>query len=132
MDRQLRLLIVDDNARARDGLSAFLSTQNGLLVISEASNGEEALAEVESQHPDLVLMDIQMPVMDGLQATRIIKQRWPQIKVIVLTIHSEAESPAQQAGADGFLIKGCSADELRATLARGARSGGFSGSPRFA
>lgn len=116
MDSQLRLLIVDDNPRARDGLSAFLSTQNGLQVISEASNGEEALAEVESQHPDLVLMDLQMPVMDGLQATRIIKQRWPQVKVIILTIYSEGESPARQAGADGFLVKGCSSEEMRETL----------------
>lgn len=116
MDRQLRLLIVDDNPRARDGLSAFLSTQNGLQVISEASNGEEALVEVESQHPDLVLMDLQMPVMDGLQATRIIKQRWPQVKVIVLTIYIDCAARAHQAGADAFLIKGCSTEEMRATL----------------
>lgn len=113
MDKELSILIVDDNPRARNGLSAFISMQKESAVICEASNGEEALAKIESQHPDLVLMDIQMPVMDGLEATRAIKERWPKIKVIILTIYADCLSRGQQAGADAFLIKGCSMEEVR-------------------
>jgi YesN/AraC family two-component response regulator len=116
MDTELRLLIVDDSPRARDGLSAFFSVQEGLKVICEASNGEEALAKVESQHPDLVLMDLQMPVMGGLQATQIIKERWPHVRVVILTIYTDYGLQARQAGADAFLIKGCSTEEMRAAL----------------
>jgi len=112
----LRILVVDDNPRARNGLSALISTQAGLVVVCQASDGEEALAQIESQHPDLVLMDIQMPVMDGLSATAIIKERWPQIKVIILTIHADCASQAQRAGADAFLVKGCSMEEMRAVI----------------
>jgi YesN/AraC family two-component response regulator len=116
MDKDLRILIVDDNRRARNGLSAYISTQEGLKVICEASNGEDALARIESQIPDLVLMDIQMPVMDGLSATQIIKKRWPHVKVIILTIYTEYESQAEQAGADAFLIKGGPMEEMTAII----------------
>lgn len=112
MDKELSILIVDDNPRARNGLSAFISMQKESAVVCEASNGEEALAKIESQHPDLVLMDLQMPVMDGLDATRAIKERWPKIKVIILTIYADGLSRAQQAGADAFLVKGFPMEEL--------------------
>ncbi|HEX5809203.1 MAG TPA: response regulator transcription factor [Anaerolineales bacterium] len=116
MNENLRILIVDDSPRARDGLSAFISMQAGLRVVSEAANGEDALARIEGQDLDLVLMDIEMPVMDGLRATQIIKKRWPHIRVIVLTLYTEYRARAQQAGADAFLVKGCSMEELRTTL----------------
>lgn len=116
MDKSLRILIVDDHARAREGLSAFLSTQEGLQVVCEAFNGEDALAKIERQNPNLILMDIHMPVMDGLKATRIIKARWPQIKVIILTIYADYGVQAQAAGADAFLVKGCSMEEMTATI----------------
>lgn len=116
MNEDLRVLIVDDNPRARDGLAAFVSTQEGLTVVSEAANGEDALTRIESQNPDLVLMDIEMPVMDGLQATEIIKKRWPHVKVIILTLYTEYQSQAQQAGADSFLVKGCSMEELKTAI----------------
>jgi len=112
MDETLRLMIVDDNPHARKALSAFISTQDWVKIIGEASNGEDALTEIESQPPDLVLMDVQMPVMDGLQATQIIKKRWPQIKVIVLTIYDDYRLQADQAGADAFLVKGCSMEQM--------------------
>jgi len=116
MDEKPRIMIVDDNPRARKALSACLSTLDGFKVICEASNGEDALEKVESQTPDMVLMDIQMPVMDGLEATRIIKEHWPMIKVIILTLYEEYRSRAQQAGADAFLVKGCSMDEMLSTI----------------
>jgi YesN/AraC family two-component response regulator len=116
MNEDVRVLIVDDSPRARDGLSAFISVQEGLRVVSEAANGEEALARIESQDPDLVLMDIEMPVMDGLEATEIIKKRWPHIRVVILTMYTDYRSQAQEAGADAFLIKGCSLEELKTTI----------------
>jgi len=116
MDEKLRLMIVDDNPHARKALSAFFSMQDWLIIVSEASNGEEALEKIESQIPDMILMDAQMPVMDGLQATQIIKNRWPQIKVIILTIYASYKSQAQQVGADAFLVKGCSTEKLTSTI----------------
>jgi len=116
MDKTLRLMIVDDNPRARGALSAFISTQNWMTVVCEASNGEEAVEKIRSQIPDVILMDIQMPVMDGLKATQIIKKRWPQIKIIALTLYSNYQSQAKQAGADAFLIKGCSVEEMTSTI----------------
>jgi YesN/AraC family two-component response regulator len=116
MNEDVRVLIVDDNPRARDGLAAFVSTQEGLTVVSEAANGEDALTRIESQNPDLVLMDIEMPVMDGLQATEIIKKRWPHIRVVILTIYTDYKSQAQEVGADAFLVKGCSLEQLKTTL----------------
>jgi len=73
MDEKLRLMIVDDNPHARKALTAFISTQNQLSVISEASNGEEALENIKRRPPNIILMDVHMPIMDGLQATQIIK-----------------------------------------------------------
>lgn len=116
MDEKLRLMIVDDNPHARKALSAFFSMQDWLTVIDVASNGEEALEKIESQNPDMILMDAHMPIMDGLQATQIIKSRWPQIKVIILTIYISYRSQAQQVGADAFFVKGCSTEMLTSTI----------------
>jgi YesN/AraC family two-component response regulator len=116
MNEKLRLMIVDDNPHARKALAALISTRNRAAVIIEASNGKEALQKIESQTPDMVLMDVQMPFMDGLQATGIIKNRWPQIKVIVLTIYADYRSEARQAGADAFLIKGCPTEKMMSSI----------------
>jgi len=116
MDETLSLMIVDDNPHARKALSAFISTQDWVKVTDEASNGEDALAKIENQAPDLILMDVQMPIMDGLQATQIIKNRWPQIKIIVLTIYADYLSQADLAGADAFLVKGCSMEEMKSII----------------
>lgn len=116
MKKKLRILIVDDNPRARGALSAFLSTMDGVNVSGEASNGEEALVHIEQRLPDIVLMDIQMPVMDGLQATRLIKKRWRQVKVIALTMYANYEAQAKEAGADAVIIKGCPAEEMKTTI----------------
>lgn len=112
-----RVLIADDRPRSRDGLKVLLATWPEVEVVGEAANGQEAVRLVEECRPEVVLMDAIMPVMDGLEATGIIKDRWPEVKVIVLTIHASCRLDALAAGADAFLIKGCpAADLLRAIL----------------
>ena len=116
MDKRPRILVVDDNPHVRRALAAFLTTLSWCREVCESSNGMDALEKVKNQVPDLVLMDVQMPAMDGLEATRIIKKSWPAIKVVILTIYAEYRSQAQQAGADAFLVKGCSMDEMSSTI----------------
>ncbi|MGD8966136.1 MAG: response regulator transcription factor [Anaerolineae bacterium] len=112
MPHTLRVLIADDRSRSRQGLRALLATQPGIEVVGEAGDGREALRLVEECRPHTVLMDAKMPAMDGLTATRLIKERWPEVKVIVLTMYGAHKSEAIAAGADAFLVKGCLADEL--------------------
>ena len=111
-----RVLIVDDRSQAREGLKALLATTPAVQVVGEASDGKEAIDLVEKYRPDVVLMDANMPVMDGLEATRLVKAQWPQIRVIVLTIHTALQAEALAAGADAFLVKGCPAGELLAAI----------------
>lgn len=112
MQKPTRVLIVDDQPRARRSLRALLSTWNGVLEIREASNGREALQLVQSFRPDLVLMDVRMPEMGGLAATISIKAQWPEVKVIVLSMYPEYHDEALAAGADAFARKGDTPAEL--------------------
>ena len=105
MTQEVRVLIVDDQPRARQSLKALLGTWSIIKTIREAANGKEALALVEDSLPELVLMDIRMPEMDGLEATRRIKAKWPQVKIIVLSVYTEYEAEALAAGADAFVCK---------------------------
>lgn len=107
-----KIMIVDDSLRARRALKALISQQEGITVTAEASNGQEALQNIRKLQPDIVLMDIRMPVMDGLQATTAIKAGWSQIKVIILTMYPEHQAEALAAGADAFLVKGCPLGEI--------------------
>jgi len=113
----INLMIVDDSSRARSALEALLSLRRGLKIIARASNGLEAVNMIEEFMPDVVLMDAKMPVMDGLEATRIIKSRWPCIKVVILSMYSEFITEAFSNGADEFLVKGCSVDEILSAIA---------------
>jgi DNA-binding NarL/FixJ family response regulator len=108
----VQVLIADDRAQARDGLRSLLSTAPQVKVIGEARNGQEAVHLVEKLQPDVVLMDANMPEMDGLEATRLIKQQWPGVKVIMLTMHRAYWSSGLAAGADVFLMKGCPVEDL--------------------
>lgn len=120
MNESIRVLIADDTLPARKGLDALLSMIPRVEVIGQATNGQEAVQLVDMLHPDVVLMDIQMPVMDGLEAIRRIKRRWPEVRVIALTMYSSYRTEALSAGADEFLLKGCASKILLgAILKRG-------------
>ena len=105
MTQGVRILVADDQPRARQSLKALLATWPLVTTIQEATNGQEALARVEESLPDLILMDIRMPGMDGLQATRRIKARWPQVLIIALSVYTEHMDEALSAGADAFVCK---------------------------
>ena len=106
MDSKIDVLIADDQAKTRRGLKALLRFVPFIDMIWEAQDGEAAMRAVSEIKPDVVLMDIQMPIMDGLEATRRIKDTWPEVKVIILTMHPSYQRKAFAAGADGFLVKG--------------------------
>lgn len=116
MTECVRVLIVDDQPRARQGLKALLATWPQVKEVQEAANGQEALVLVEESQPNLVLMDIRMPKMDGLEATRRIKAKWPQIKIVALSMYTEYAADALAAGADAFVCKGEPPEKLLATL----------------
>lgn len=109
-------LIVDDSPRSRAGLRALLATCPQVDVVAEAVDGDEAIQQVATCHPDVVLMDARMPGMDGLAATQHIKQRWPHVRVVMLTLYADYRMEALAAGVAAFLVKGCSAEELLQAL----------------
>ena len=113
MEPQTRVLIADDQQPVREGLRCLLSLSPQVEVVGEAADGQAALHLVAERHPDVVLMDVQMPVMDGLEATRRIKGQWPGVRVVVLTIYARYRAKAISAGADVFLLKGCSPEALQ-------------------
>ena len=102
-----RVLIVDNQSPARNGLAALLNQVPQIEVVGLAANGRESLILIDKLHPDVVLMDIQMPVMDGLEAIRYIKKRWGKVKVIALILYPSYGADALSVGADEILIKGC-------------------------
>ena len=116
MAQPTRVLIADDSVRARDGLRALLTMRPEIEVVGEASNGQDAVRLVAECRPDVVLMDLHMPVLDGIQATRLIKQQWPAVTVVVLTMYAVDQSAALAAGADAFLLKGGTPERLVAAL----------------
>ena len=107
-----KVIIVEDSPRARRALKALISQQSEIIITAEASNGQEAIRKIKAQVPDIVLMDMRMPVMDGLEATKVIKTKWPQIKIIILTMYPDCQSDVLSAGADAFLLKGCCMEEM--------------------
>ena len=112
--KPIRVMLVDDHAVVRSGLSAFLLAYDDLELVAEASSGERAIQLCQQAQPDVVLMDLMMPGMDGATATGLIREKCPQIQVIALTSFKEKElvEGALQAGAIGYLLKDVSADEL--------------------
>jgi YesN/AraC family two-component response regulator len=106
MPQRRRVLIADDQRPTRKGLKALLDLAPGVAWVGEAADGREAISMVEAWRPDVVLMDVRMPVMDGIEATQSIKSLWPKVKVIVLTLYDEYQAQALAAGADAFLVKG--------------------------
>lgn len=123
-DNPIRVMLVDDHAVMRSGLSAFLMAFDDLELVGEASDGQEAVVRCLETEPDVVLMDLVMPNMDGPAATRAIREQCPHIQIIALTSFKEEElvQAALEAGANGYLLKNVSADEL-ADAIRSAHAG---------
>lgn len=109
-----RLLITDDSEQVRKDLRTLLALSDEIEIIGEATNGLEAIRLVENLHPDVILLDLEMPVMNGYEAARQIKVIAPSCRVIVLTVHdyTAARHKALQAGADSFIIKGSSIEQF--------------------
>ena len=126
---QIKVLLVDDHTVVRSGLSAFLLAFDDLELAGEAGSGAEAIAMCEEVHPDVVLMDLVMPDMDGATATEKIRERWSDIQVVALTSFEEGDlvQRALSAGAIGYLLKNVSADELA-----GAIRSAYAGKPTLA
>ena len=122
MAELISVLLVDDHSRVREGVRAFLVTQPDLTVVGEAGSGEEAVQLAEQHVPDVVLMDLIMPHMDGVEATRRVKQVSPRSQVVVLTSYHEDEHifPALKAGALSYVLKDVSAQELAAAVRKAA------------
>ncbi|TSI11038.1 response regulator transcription factor [Lysinibacillus sp. BW-2-10] len=112
--KKIKLLLVDDQELIRESLAFVLNTDEDIEVVGLAANGQEAITLCELLSPSIVLMDIQMPVLNGIDATRIVKERWPNIKVMILTTFQEVDyvSEALSIGAEGFLLKAIHPKEL--------------------
>lgn len=114
MADEIRVIIADDHTIVRSGVRLLLEAEPGIRVVAEAVNGSDALTLVRQHQPDVVLMDIAMPGMDGLQATQEIKANWPHIQVLVLTMHRQEEYFFEmlRAGASGYVLKGADTSDL--------------------
>lgn len=114
MTDRIRVLVADDHTIVRSGVRLLLEAEPDIEVIGEALDGQEAINKAETLRPDVILMDIAMPGMDGLEATRYIKTSWPDIEVLVLTMHRTDDYFFEmlKAGASGYILKGAQTDEL--------------------
>jgi NarL family two-component system response regulator LiaR len=132
-ETRIKVMLVDDHAVVRSGLAAFLSVVPDLELIGEAENGDEAVRRCGLLRPDVILMDLMMPVTDGVTATRLIHEKYPAVHVIALTSFPEDDlvQKALQAGATGYLMKNVSAREL-ADAIRAAHKGKMTLSPEAA
>lgn len=119
----VRVLLVDDHAVVRQGLRLFLGLDEGIEVVGEAANGEEALQEAERLRPDVVVMDLMMPVLDGIAATRELRRRLPDTEVIALTstLEEHKVNGAIEAGAISYMLKDASSDTLADAIHAAAR-----------
>lgn len=119
----VRVLLVDDHAVVRQGLRLFLGLDEGIEVVGEAANGEEALQEAERLRPEVVVMDLMMPVMDGITATRELRRRLPDTEVIALTstLEENKVNGAIEAGAISYMLKDASSDTLADAIHAAAR-----------
>ncbi|WP_455199382.1 UvrY/SirA/GacA family response regulator transcription factor [Kaarinaea lacus] len=110
----IRVMVVDDHELVRTGISRILDDAPGISVVAEACSGEEAIPVAKKQTPHVMLMDVSMPGIGGLEATRKLVQSLPELKIIVLSVHAEEPVPSRmmQAGASGYLTKGCAVDEI--------------------
>ena len=125
--QKIRVLLADDHAILRDGIKSLLGKQNNIEVVAEATNGREAISRVAQFRPDVVVLDISMPLMDGLEATRQIKRESPDTKILVLTMHDDEEYFFQflRAGASGYVTKRAASRELISAIEAASRGESF-------
>lgn len=116
--KQIRVLIADDHSLIRIGLTTLLSDHPEMLIVGQAENGQQVVEIACTVHPDIILMDVKMPLLTGIEATRIIHQEKPQIKIIILTVSENDQDlcEAIRAGASGYLLKNLSSDRLYQTI----------------
>lgn len=110
----IKVILADDHGVVRSGIKSLLETENDIEVIAEASNGQEAITKVKSLHPDLIIIDVRMPIMNGIEATKKIREEEPETKVLVLSMHDDEEYVLQalECGASGYLLKDSSKEEF--------------------
>ena len=131
----IRVLIADDQPRARRSLKALLTAMrwshnsrgersHGLIeTVGEANDGQQTIDQVEALHPDVVVMELHRPKLDGMRAIRIIKSRWPDVRIVVLTMYATDRAVALESGVDAFLLKGCPTRELLDAVMPGMPTG---------
>ena len=117
---KIRVMVVDDHHGFREGLKAVINLQTDMEVVGEAEDGEKAVAMTREIHPDVILMDVKMPVMDGPEATSRILAAMPNMKILALSIYADDGfmSSMMRAGALGYILKGCDSQELFDTIRR--------------
>lgn len=115
-NNEIRIIVVDNRASNRRGLKALLAFEPRIMIVGEAADGTEAVQLVDKDQPDLVLMDIHMPALDGLKATQQIKSTWPNVKVVLYSVYPGYQAEATLAGADYFMIKGSPDTPLSETI----------------
>jgi DNA-binding NarL/FixJ family response regulator len=120
LEQRVRIVVADDCPLSREGFRALLDLWPRIELIGEATSGQEAVQLVKACRPDVIVMDVQMPVLNGLEAAQIIKDKWPEIRIVVLTSYVGYRAAALAAGADVFLLKGCPTEDLIEALLCGA------------
>jgi DNA-binding NarL/FixJ family response regulator len=133
MDSPLRVVLADDHAMVRQGIRQFLEEEPDIAVVAEAADGQEALRLVGQHHPDVAILDVQMPGMTGVEVTREIRSRFPEIRILVLTAYDDDPYvfALLRAGADGYILKSAQAEDLVRAL-RSVASGQTALSPEIA
>ena len=117
----MKILLVDDHQMVRLGLKSYLELQDDIAEVSEAVNGKEGVEQALAEHPDVIIMDIVMPEMNGIEATLAILKEWPEAKILILTSYLDNEKiyPVLDAGAHGYMLKTSSAEEILKKVAKG-------------
>lgn len=123
MNQPVKIIIADDQTLMRDGLQTILSLEEDMEVLAVARNGQEALERVRQLRPDLVLLDVQMPVMDGIECTKMLKREFPEIRILILTTYADDDYIVEglAGGADGFLLKDMPGEQLLQSIRDCAR-----------